>query len=318
MSPTRRQIVAGAAAWSAFAASGAAAAPRPFFRGHRLPIGLQLYSVAAELRADFDGTLKAVADIGYSTVETAGYAGRSAQALRTAFDAHGLTCPSAHVPTRQTGAEPSLSGDLGRLAADLHRLGARHAVMTIFLFPERMTLAPRPGEGLGEMLGRLSAELTLDDWRASADFLNRVGAGLKREGLQLAYHNHNPEFAPLGEGTAYDLLLRETDPALVQFEMDAGWVVAAGHDPVALLQAHPGRFRLMHVKDVAQGVQPNYAFRVQTTSVGQGVIDWPRLLAAAYAAGVREFFVEHEPPFVRPALEMVGVSWRNLAAMPGA
>ncbi|THD75305.1 MAG: sugar phosphate isomerase/epimerase [Phenylobacterium sp.] len=311
---SRRGFVASSAAF-AFAARAARAAPRPFFRSHRLPIGLQLYSVGAELRRDLDATLKAVAAIGYRTVETAGYAGRTPQELRAAFDANHLACTSAHVQPRGTGPEPTLSGDIGRLAADMHVLGARHVVMPTFLFPERLTLKPRDGEGVGPMLARLSAELTPDDWKATAAFMNDKGAALKREGLQLAYHNHNPEFAPLGRGTAFDVLVRETDPHLVQFEMDAGWVVAAGRDPVELLKAHPGRFRMMHVKDVAKGGEPNFAFRVQTTSVGQGIIDWPRLLAAAYAEGVTEYFVEHEPPFVRPVLEMLGESFRNLEAL---
>jgi sugar phosphate isomerase/epimerase len=294
---TRRHLLAASAA---LAATRAAAAPRPFFRSHRLPIGLQLYSVGAELRRDFDGTLKAVADIGYRTVETAGYAGRTPREMRAAFDAHGLACASAHVQARGNGPEPTLSGDLGRLAADMHVLGARHVVMPSFLVPQGKTLR---------------SPLTAEDWQATAAFLNKAGAGLRREGLQFAYHNHNPEFAPLGQGTALDLLLRETDPALVQFEMDAGWVVAAGADPMALLKAHPGRFRMMHVKDVAKGVEPNFAFRVQTTAVGAGIIDWKRLLPAAYAEGVGEFFVEHEPPFTRPVLEMLRESFVNLSAL---
>lgn len=300
MSITRRGVLGSAAALAAMAGA-ASAAPPPFFRSHRMPIGLQLYSVGAELRRDLAGTLKAVAGIGYKTVETAGYAGQTPQALRAAFDANGLACTSAHVPPRSRGPEPSLSDDLGRLAADMHVLGARHVVMPSFLVPEGKSLR---------------AELTVDDWRATADFLNRTGAALKREGLQLGYHNHNPEFAPLASGTALDLLLKATDPALVQFEMDAGWVVAGGGDPADLLKAHRGRFTQMHVKDVARGVEPNYAFHVRTTSVGEGVIDWPRLLSAAYAEGVREFFVEHEPPFETPVLEMLAVSYRNLAAMP--
>ena len=300
MTITRRGVLTSSTAL-AFAAGDTNAAAQPFFRSHRLPIGLQLYSVGAELRRDLAGTLKAVAEIGYKTVETAGYAGQSPRALRAAFDQFGLACTSAHVPTRGNGPEPTLSGDLARLAADMHVLGARQVVAPSFLVPEGRSLR---------------SELTLDDWRATAAFLNRTGAALKREGLQLGYHNHNPEFAPLAGGTALDLLLKETDPTLVHFEMDAGWVVAGGHDPAALLEAHRGRFTQMHVKDVAKGVEPNYAFHVRTTSVGEGVIDWPRLLRAAYAEGVREFFVEHEPPFERPVLEMLALSYRNLAAMP--
>lgn len=266
-----------------------------------MPIGLQLYSVGAELRRDYQATLKAVAAIGFKTVETAGYAGRTPQELRAAFDANGLACTSAHVQARGAGPEPNLSGDLGRLAADMHLLGVRHVIMPSFLVPE--------GHSLRD-------PMTADDWKATAAFLSRVGGGLKREGLAFGYHNHNAEFAPQpGGGTALDLLLRETDPSVVQFEMDAGWVVAAGVDPVALLKAHPGRFRMMHVKDVAKGVEPNFAFKVVTTEIGNGVIDWPRLLAAADKAGVREYFVEHEPPFARPVLEMLKTSFDNLVAL---
>jgi sugar phosphate isomerase/epimerase len=197
----------------------------------------------------------------------------------------------------------------------MHVLGARHVVMPTFLFPDRVSLKPREGEGIGEALARGAAALTAEDWKACAAFMNRTAEGLKREGLAFAYHNHNPEFAPVGGRTGLEILLAETDPALVQFEMDAGWVVAAGRDPVELLKAHRGRFRMMHVKDVAAGQEPNFAFRVRTTSVGQGVIDWRKLLRAAYAEGVTEYFVEHEPPFTRPVLEMLGDSYRNLAAL---
>jgi len=294
---TRRGLIATS---SAALLAGTARAAAPFFRSRHMPIGLQLYSVGAELRRDYQATLKAVAAIGFKTVETAGYAGQTPQALRAAFDANGLACTSAHVQARGNGPEPNLSGDPGRLAADMHVLGVRHVIMPSFLVPEGHTLRD---------------PMTADDWKATAAFLNRTGAGLKREGLAFGYHNHNAEFAPLAGGTALDLLLRETDPALVQFEMDAGWVVAGGVDPVALLKAHPGRFRMMHVKDVAKGVEPNFAFKVTTTEIGRGVIDWPRLLLAADKAGVREYFVEHEPPFARPVLEMLKTSYDNLAAL---
>ena len=312
---TRRGLIAASSAALAAGLAPAALAAAPFFRSRHLPIGLQLYSVGAELRRDPQATLKAVAAIGYRTVETAGYAGLTPQALRAAFDTNQLACTSAHVQARGSGPEPSLSGDLGRLAADMHVLGVRHVVMPSFLVPERIVFKQQAGESVVDMFARGADALTADDWKACADFLNRVGEGLRREGLQLAYHNHNAEFAPLGSGTRLDVLLHGTDPALVQFEMDAGWVVAAGVDPVALLKAHPTRFRMMHVKDVAKGHVPNFAFRVQTTSVGQGIIDWPRLLSAAYKAGVNEYFVEHEPPFTRPVLEMLKTSYDNLAAL---
>jgi sugar phosphate isomerase/epimerase len=157
--------------------------------------------------------------------------------------------------------------------------------------------------------------MTLDDWKTTADLLNSAGATLKKAGLALGYHNHNVEFAPVGGTTGMDYLLGNTDPALVHFEMDAGWVVAAGADPFALLKAHPRRFRQMHVKDVKATTKPNFAFEQDPAEVGSGVIDWKRLLPASYTAGIRDFFVEQEAPFAMPRLDSVKVSFDYLNAL---
>ncbi|HEX2818447.1 MAG TPA: sugar phosphate isomerase/epimerase, partial [Phenylobacterium sp.] len=129
------------------------------------------------------------------------------------------------------------------------------------------------------------------------------------------YHNHNIEFAPKGETNGLEILLKYTDPALVPFEMDVGWVVAAGHDPFALLKAHPGRFRQMHVKDVKASTKANFAFQQDPADIGSGIIDWKRLLPAAYAHGVRDFFVEQEAPFDKPRLESVRIDFDYLNAL---
>ena len=98
--------------------------------------------------------------------------------------------------------------------------------------------------------------MTADDWKAYGDKLNRVGATLKAEGLRIAHHNHNLEFVKVGDTTGFDLIVTHTDPALVWFEIDVGWVAAAGHDPVALLRRYPGRFRMMHMKDIKPATVP--------------------------------------------------------------
>jgi sugar phosphate isomerase/epimerase len=162
------------------------------------------------------------------------------------------------------------------------------------------------------MAARLGASMTEDDWKWNADFLNRKAAALKPYGLRFGYHNHNVEFAPVGGSTGLEQLIQGTDPALVTFEMDAGWVVAAGADPKALLAAHPGRFSAMHVKDVKASTHPNFSFEQDPCEVGQGIIDWKTLLAKAYQANVRQFYVEQEPPFSRPRLESVGISFNYL------
>jgi sugar phosphate isomerase/epimerase len=94
--------------------------------------------------------------------------------------------------------------------------------------------------------------------------------------------------------------------------MDVGWVVAAGQDPFALMRAHPGRFKQMHVKDVLATTKPNFVFQQDPTEIGSGMIDWKKLLPVAYAAGIRDFFVEQEPPFAKPRLESVKVSFDYL------
>ena len=162
------------------------------------------------------------------------------------------------------------------------------------------------------MLARLGASMTPDDWKRNAEYLNAKGKALKQYGLRFGYHNHNVELAPLGASTGLAELIRGTDPALVSFEMDAGWVVAAGADPLALLAAYPGRFIAMHVKDVKASTHPNFGLQMDPCEVGQGTIDWKALLSKAHAANVRQFYVEQEPPFSKPRLESVAISFKYL------
>src|SRR5262245_5447874 len=110
-----------------------------------------------------------------------------------------------------------------------------------------------PGAGAAQ-------QMTLGDWQRTAQFLNEKGAILKATGIRLGYHNHNPDFAPIQKTTGFEVLMRETQPDLVSFEMDAGWVAAAGVDPAALLRKHVHRFYQMHVKDIRATTRTNYAF----------------------------------------------------------
>ena len=317
----RGVIAAGAASLASLGATRSRSAEiGPFFARTGLPVGLQLYTLADQATADLEGTLKAVAAIGYTSIELAGYAGRTPAELRRIMDGVGLATPSAHVQVQARGGEANLDGDLSRLADEAHVLGVKMIVMPIFYTPERFDLKPRAGEAFGQVLGRIGGAMTADDWKFNADFLNAKGAILKRSGLKLAYHNHNPEFSPLAGGkpgarNGYEILLANTDPALVGFEMDAGWVAAAGQDPFALLKDHPGRFVAMHVKDIKATTRPNFVFEQDPTEVGSGMIDWKRLLPAAHAAGVRDFFVEQEPPFARSRLESVGISFDYLSKL---
>jgi sugar phosphate isomerase/epimerase len=270
---------------------------KPFFTRTGLPIGVQLYCFGNSAYTDLQGTLEKIAEIGYRAVELPSFLGRNASQLRTALDQAKLSCPSAHVAGRALvpSTDPVLSGDLSKVVDAAHTLGVSYVVMPIFYIPERLKLIPKAGEGVPELMARIGAEMTLDDWKFNAEFLNTKGQALKQAGVQLAYHNHNMEFMPIGGTSGYEILLKETDPELVKLEMDAGWVTAAGHDPLALLRDHPGRYRLLHVRDVKViSDKPSFAPGQEPTAVGSGSIDWKKILPAAYKAGVTCFHVEQE------------------------
>ena len=303
---SRRGLLgAGAALLGATLAGGASAAATPFFQRHKLPVGIQLYSLGPDLAKELDAQLATVAKIGFRSVELAGYLGRTPAELRAAFDKAGLVCPSAHISPKGPGG---FSGDLAKLADEMHVIGVTSVMMPIFYIPDRLSADLR----------QAGVQMTADDWKWNADFLNEKAAVLKKAGIAAGYHNHNFEFAPLKDAKGADtngmeILLNGTDPSVVTFEMDAGWVTAAGHDPLALLKAHPGRFTQMHVKDVKATTKTNFELKQDPTEVGNGMIDWKNLLPAAYAAGVRGFYYEQEPPFAHARLESAKISYDYLA-----
>lgn len=309
----RRGFLAGGAALTAAAMGGTSmAADQPFFARTHLPLGIQLYTLGPDAQKDLDGTLKAVAAIGYQKVELAGLLGRTPAEFRASLDRAGLKCTSAHIQAQ--GGEGTFSGDLSKLAADLKTLGVETAIMPTARFPERLG-GPTKEEGVGGYLKRVTSSLSADDWKSNADFLNARGKALKSAGIKVGYHNHNFEFAPVGKTNGLEILLANTDPALVTFEADIGWVAAAGVDPYAFLARHKGRFTLMHVKDVKADTEANYSFKMDPAEIGSGKLDWKRLLPEAYAAGVRGFYVEQEPPFTRPRLEAAKISHDYLASV---
>jgi hypothetical protein len=168
-------------------AGGASAAETPFFQRHKLPVGIQLYSLGPDLQKELDAQLATVAKIGFKSVELAGYLGRTPAELRAAFDKAGLVCPSAHISPK--GAS-GFSGDLAKLADDLHVIGVKSAIMPILYIPDRLG---------GAICARPASQMTADDWKWNADFLNEKAAVLKKAGIVSGYHNHNFEFAPLKE-----------------------------------------------------------------------------------------------------------------------
>jgi sugar phosphate isomerase/epimerase len=233
-----------------------------------LPVGLQLYSVRNLLPRDFDGTLVAVRAAGYSVVEAAGFYDRSAASFRKSMDAAGLRCVSAHYPLALLEAE--LDPTLDYATA----LGLEYVICS-------------SSDGVHRDPAAKGAQ-TLDDWLWIADEFNRIGDAVKSAGVVFGVHNHTPEFAVLDGQLVYDALLRHTDPSLVVFEMDCGWVYASGHNPVDYLSQAPQRFPLLHVKDMIR--EPDG--KIGMPAMGKGKMDYAPILRAA--TGLRYYFVEQE------------------------
>lgn len=199
------------------------------------------------------------------------------------------------------------------------QLGARYVVTSFNPPPSVVAAVSGAKPDFNAFLNGLAA-MTLDDYKRSADACNQLGEEARKHGLQYAYHNHNLEFKKFGDVTAYDTLLRSTDPELVTMEMDCGWIVAAGHDPVAYLDRYPGRYRLLHIKAFKAG-PPSLSLsgpaRPTPTELGRGVPDYKPVFVAAKKAGVEQYYVEQEPPFTElPAMEAIKVDYQYLHNLP--
>lgn len=298
---------------AALALSGPAAAAPSRASRNRLAFGINLY-ILPDHRADLDGTLAALARIGYREIE-ASLGAFPAERIRDAISRAGLRCPNVSISSGAVPGPMTLGTDPAVLAKAARTIGADYLTCNLFPLPPGVSMASPPGESIEAKLERVSRSMNADHWRRTADLFNRKGAELKRHGVAFAYHNHNAELAPQGETNGLAILLEHTDPALVSFNMDAGWVVAAGHDPVALLRAYPGRFRLMHVKDIAPTHRINTVIRAETTEVGSGIVDWPRVIGAAVRSGVHHFIVEQEPPYKLPPIESARRSFAYLSSL---
>jgi sugar phosphate isomerase/epimerase len=312
---SRRSLLTGFGAAGTLGLIGgpALAAPRrPFFQRIGLPIGLQIYTLGNV--TDLDATFAEVARIGYREIELPNLLGKQPAEIAAAAKRAGLKIGSIHVPLAGPGGGPmSFGAEPAKLAETLGVLGARWAVAPLLQLPANMR--PLPGEDFPKAIARSVAAEGEAIWKKTAAALNESAAKLRPLGIGVAYHNHNVEFAPIGNTTGWDILVRETDPRLVSFEVDLGWVTAAGRDPVAFLGQHRGRIKLLHVKDLAAGSPTNFAITMEPTEVGSGTQPWARLLPAAYAAGVRHFYVEQEPPFAIPRIEAARRSYSYLAAL---
>ena len=244
-----------------------------------LPVGLQLYSVREQLPKDFDGTLAKLSALGIKEAEAAGYFNKPAKDFRHSLDQAGLRCVSTHHSL--TDLKPKLD----ELIEYGHTLGLEYMICSwagVHRDPSR------------------KGDLNLDDWRYVADEFNKIGEKVKSAGITFGYHNHIVEFGTEGGVVFYDELLKRTDPKLVVMEMDCGWVVAGGHNPVEYLSKTPERFPLLHVKDFVK--KPDG--KLQNVVMGHGFIDYQPIIKAA--TGLRHYFIEQEEFEGDPFAELRG------------
>jgi sugar phosphate isomerase/epimerase len=204
--------------------------------------------------------LRTVSLLGYREVEFAGVLGDDVTRTRDLLRRLDLAAPSLHVDYASLRSDPERSFETA------HILSARFVVCPWLDPPERRTA---------------------DDWKQICDSLNAIGERAGRAQLTLAYHNHDFEFADLPDGLRpYDLLLSRTDERFVKLELDVYWATKGKVDPAPLLRAHPSRFRLVHLKDMAK----DGSF----TEIGHGTIDFADVIDAARQSGVEHFFVEQD------------------------
>ncbi|MGN6452198.1 MAG: sugar phosphate isomerase/epimerase family protein [Steroidobacteraceae bacterium] len=282
---SRRRFLAGTLHTSV--ATLLAAGGAPALRASPLggPIGIQLYAVREDLQAQPLHTLQAVRQIGFGEVETAGFVGLSAQRFRGLLDDAGLRCPSAHLQFER--------GSFDTAFEQAHALGAHYAASGSLRDLVSSAAAPQAAPAAAAP----SRAMTLDEARRTAELANRIGEQAQRAGLQYVYHNHDFEFIPQPGGIGYDVLLEQTDPALVQFEIDCGWMIVGGRDPRSYFARYPGRFPLIHVKDFLPGAahRPDHP----GAELGHGMIDYRPIFAVAETAGLKHYFAEQEGPFTR-------------------
>jgi sugar phosphate isomerase/epimerase len=297
---SRRQFLSTLAAAGSVARSGVA---NPLGK----PVGLQLYMVDAQLAKDFGGTLSKVSQIGIQEVEIAATYGKSSGEWKAALKGSGLHCRSVHV------YDPSQAPDeIMRFAAEL---GAKYVVTSLNAPPEVLVKIPGGKPDWNQLVAAVEG-MSFEDWKKSADMANQLGAQAAKYGLTYAYHNHNLEFRKFGDTTAFEMLLTGTDPARVKFEMDCGWVAAAGYHPVKLLETYPQRIRLLHIKAFQTG-PPNLNLvgpkEPKPTEIGRGKPDYKAIFAAAAKGRVDQYYIEQEPPFVdMTALEAVQAGYDYL------
>lgn len=232
-------------------------------------IGIQLYSLRDIIGKDVKGVIEKVAKAGFKEVETYGYApngsfwGLTPKDFKALLDSNGLTSPSGHFGFDNYITSGNLD-DIKSYIDASNVLGSKYVV------------APYLGDTLR------------DNYKLVAERLNKAGELCIQSGLNVGYHNHGFEFDKHGNTTGMEILLKETDPNLVYFELDLYWTAFANHNPIDLFKKYPGRFKMWHVKDMDK------TKKEWNTEVGNGSIDFKSIFAKASLSGVKHIYLEQE------------------------
>jgi sugar phosphate isomerase/epimerase len=259
--------------------------------GGKVPLGIQLWTVKDEAAKDLEGTLRKVYDAGFREIEFAGFYGKTAAEIGKLLKDIGFSLVSMHAGAADIAAK----GD--SILADAKTLGLRYIVCSSpAVSPEKDKL---PWEE------RMKA-VDLNDWKWNADLFNKFGKQVSDAGMTFGYHNHSAEFKKFDGKTAFEHLYDMTDAKHVKIELDVGWVVVAQQDPIAILNKYKDRVIALHVKDVARRESPDKD--PASVALGEGVIDWKKVIGTAKANGTKAFFYEQEAPFTRPILASVKIS----------
>lgn len=293
------------------------------------PVGIQLFTLFGPMNDDPKGTLEQVAKVGYKEIESAfslrgGYYGYSAKEFKALVESLGMHWRAHHAmgapfrprpdgPRPEAAPTPPPAGGApapGAAAPARPRMDFSKMPPMLTLRDNYQQLVDQAAEGgLSYLVCASTPVGTKEEIDKSIEVFQKTGEACKKAGIQFAYHNHATEFDPVadaGNKTPYELILSQTDKNLVKMELDLAWATKAGKDPVALFKEHPGRFPLLHVKDIKADKQT-------ITEVGNGVVDFKRIFESANVAGMKYFFIEQD--MAPNGIADITTSYNNLKKM---
>ncbi|RLD74832.1 MAG: sugar phosphate isomerase/epimerase [Bacteroidetes bacterium] len=244
-------------------------------------IGIQLYTIRKVLGEDFEGTLQKIAEIGYNSVETAGYSNRKF---------YGYKPKDFKKFTKKLGIRPLSSHtdvklkNLDQIIDDSLEAGMKYIVQPSISRDRRKSI---------------------DDYKKLADEFNVIGEKCNKSGLRFAYHNHAFEFEKIDGQIPYDILLQNTNKDYFTMQLDTYWMVYGGYQPIDYFNKYPGRFGLLHIKDM------DNTEKRESTEIGKGIIDFKEIFEAKAKSGMKYYFLEQES-FKMPVFESLAISYNYL------